>query len=73
MWEWGAMRDERVAETEGGGGTALWATGAEEEAPAVEVFMTLDMVGRQTESDEDEEEELVQFDASSIAKRALRF
>ena len=61
MWEWGAMRDERVAEAEGGGGTALWATGAEEEAPAVEVFMTLDMVGRQTKSDE-EDEELVQLE-----------
>ena len=63
MWEWGAMRDERVAEAEGGGGTALWATGAEDEAPAVEVFMTLDMMGRQAESERDEEDkELVQFE-----------
>ena len=37
------MREERVAEVVGGGGTALCATGVEEEAPAVDAFITLDM------------------------------
>lgn len=45
MCEWGAIREDRVAEAVGGGGTALWATGADEEAPAVDVLMTLDIVG----------------------------
>lgn len=66
MCEWGAMRDERVAEVVGGGGTALWATGAEEEAPAVEAFITLDIVGKQDENDEDGE------DAEELVERVLR-
>ena len=44
MCEWGAMRDERPADAVGGGGTALWATGADDDAPAVEGFITLDIV-----------------------------
>ena len=40
------MREERPAEVVGGGGTALWATGADDDAPAVEGFMTLDMVSK---------------------------
>ena len=43
MCEWGAIRDERLAEEEGGGGTALCATGAEDEAPA-DGLITLDIV-----------------------------
>ena len=49
------MREERVAEVVGGGGTALWATGVEEEAPAVEVFMTVDIVEGWTENEADDE------------------
>ena len=43
MCEWGAIRDERLADEEGGGGTALCATGAEDEAPA-DGLITLDIV-----------------------------
>ena len=49
------MREERVAEVVGGGGTALWATGVEEEAPAVEVFMTVDIAGSWAENGADDE------------------
>ena len=49
------MREERVAEVVGGGGTALWATGVEEDAPAVEVFMTVDIAGSWAESGADDE------------------
>ena len=45
------MREERPAEVVGGGGTALCATGVEDEAPAVEGFITLDMVGDDGEDD----------------------
>lgn len=38
------MRDDRLAEVVGGGGTALCATGADDEAPAVDGRITLDMV-----------------------------
>ena len=44
MCECGAMRDERPADAVGGGGTALWATGADDDAPAAEGFITLDIV-----------------------------
>ena len=44
MWEWGAMREERVAEVVGGGGTALCATGAEEEEEEPAALITLDIV-----------------------------
>ena len=56
------MREDRVAEVVGGGGTALWATGVEEEAPAVEVFMTVDIAEGGTENE---------ADAEGLAERVL--
>lgn len=51
--ECGAIREERVADAVGGGGTALCATGAEDEAPAVDAFITVDMVEDMGEEVED--------------------
>ena len=45
------MREDRVAEVDGGGGTALWATGVEDEDPA-DGRITLDMVENKQNSND---------------------